>query len=106
MTSLDTPILRTNRACSRVWPLSPDSKLPVLASMTRTAKSAWLAPAIMLGMKSRWPGASRMVKFVRGVENVLVAMSIVTPRRRSSVPWSNTQASAKEALPMDSASFL
>lgn len=47
-----------------------------------------------------------MVKFVRGVEKVLVAMSIVTPRRRSSVPWSNTQASAKEALPIDSASFL
>lgn len=106
MTSLDTPILRTNRACSRVWPLSPDSKLPVLASMTRTAKSAWLTPAIILGMKSRWPGASSMVNFVSGVEKLLVAMSIVTPRRRSSVPWSNTQASAKEALPMDSASFL
>ena len=35
-----TPMLRTKRACSFVWPRRPDSKEPVLASMTRTAKSA------------------------------------------------------------------
>ena len=81
-----TPILRTSKACSLVWPFSPDSKEPVLASITRTAKSACEAPAIMFGMKSRWPGASRMVKFVFEVENLLVAISIVTPRVRSSVP--------------------
>lgn len=104
MMILCTPMLRTSKACSFVWPLSPDSKEPVLASMTRTAKSACEAPAIMLGMKSRWPGASRMVKLVFAVENLFVAMSMVTPRALSSEPWSSTHARAKEDLPIFSAS--
>ncbi len=100
-----TPMLRTRRACSFVCPFSPDSKPPVLASMTRTAKSAWLAPAIMLGMKSRWPGASRIVNAVLSVSNLFMPMSIVTPWLRSSVPWSSTHASANEDFPMLSASL-
>lgn len=35
-----TPMLLTRSACSLVWPLSPDSKEPPLASITSTAKSA------------------------------------------------------------------
>src|SRR5437667_5107020 len=60
----------------------------------------------MFGTKSRWPGVSRMVKQVLSVSNLLVAMSIVTPRALSSDPWSITQAKTKEPLPILSASFL
>lgn len=98
-TTLCTPMLRTNKACSLVWPFSPASKLFVPASITRTAKSAWLAPAIMFGMKSRWPGASRIVNLVLSVSKWFMAISTVTPLSRSSDVESITQARAKDDLP-------
>lgn len=56
------PILRAIRMCSLVCPFRPASKLFVLASITNTGKSAWEDPEIIFGIKSLWPGASRMVK--------------------------------------------
>src|SRR5271168_3506301 len=56
-------------------------------------------------MKSRWPGASKIVNDVFPVSNLFVAMSIVTPRARSSVPWSRTHARVNDDLPIFSASL-
>ena len=46
-----------------------------------------------------------MVKFASVVENLFMAISMVTPRLRSSVPWSITHAKANDALPIASASL-
>ena len=53
-------------------------------STTSRAASACAAPAIILGTKSRWPGASISVTAYRSVANRVVATSTVTPRARSS----------------------
>ena len=53
-------------------------------STTRRAASACAAPAIMLGTKSRCPGASSSVTAWRLVSKRAVATSTVTPRARSS----------------------
>lgn len=80
-TSCCTPRLRTSTACSRVCPppSNPFSKPPLDPSTTRIAVSACAAPEIMLGIKSRWPGASMRVKRRCGVANESIATSIVTP---------------------------
>ena len=53
-------------------------------STTKSAASAWAAPAIILGTKSRCPGASSSTTACRGVLKRAVATSTVTPLARSS----------------------
>ncbi len=61
-----------------------DEFAPGEPSTTSRAASACAAPAIMLGTKSRWPGASSSVTACRAVSKRAVATSTVTPRARSS----------------------
>lgn len=102
-TSCWTPNERTSNACSRVCPCpsspKPLSNAPEAPSTTSTAASAILAPLIMLGTKSRWPGASMSVNALRVVSNASRATSIVTPLLRSSSVASRAQACANDALP-------
>lgn len=73
---------RTSKACSLVCPplSKPVSNSPLVASTTSKATSAWVAPVIMLGMKSLWPGASSSVTTFVAVSNFDCPTSIVMPR--------------------------
>lgn len=51
--------------------------------LTKTAKSAWQAPPIMLGTKLLWPGASRIVKCFCSVSKYALPTSTVLPLSRS-----------------------
>mmetsp|Transcript_20652 Transcript_20652/g.57626 ORF Transcript_20652/g.57626 Transcript_20652/m.57626 type:complete len:401 (-) Transcript_20652:448-1650(-) len=106
-----TPKLRASCACSRVWPppllsvtSKPASKPPCDPSTSSKAASAAAAPPIMLGTKSRCPGASNRVTANLGVSKRVVATSTVTPRARSSGRSSNTQAQENDAFPATAAS--
>mmetsp|Transcript_7652 Transcript_7652/g.28185 ORF Transcript_7652/g.28185 Transcript_7652/m.28185 type:complete len:331 (-) Transcript_7652:292-1284(-) len=99
--SHSTPRLRTSSACSLVCPPTlpptgsrkPLSKPPGSTSTHSTAASACVAPAIMLGTKSRWPGESRMTTLrPPGAVTAALPTSTVTPFSRSSGRWSMTQA--------------
>jgi hypothetical protein len=69
-----------------------------LAEMTSTARSACVAPLIMLGTKLLWPGASRMVKCLwlffiltydplwGGPRNSMNAYIFSTPNYTTSIP--------------------
>jgi len=78
--------------------------MPALWPSTSTATSACEMAVMVLGTKSRWPGASSSVKQRVGVSKAFVPTSIVTPRSRSAPSSSSTHAKANEALPMSRAS--
>merc|ERR1740139_720433 len=59
------------------------SNSPSPPAIMRMAASAGEVPVIMFLMKSRWPGASMMVKILLADSNFQRAMSIVIPRSRS-----------------------
>lgn len=84
---------------------SSKARLPGEPSTSSKAASAWAAPAIMLGTKSRCPGASRSVTLRWLVWKRVVATSTVTPLARSSGLSSSSQAQEKDALPACAASF-
>ncbi len=71
-----------------------------IESTTSSAESACAAPEIMLGIKSRCPGASSSVNVRCVVEKWSCATSIVTPRSRSSSEESSAHAYAKLPLPI------
>ena len=83
----------------------PDSNPPSEPSTTTRAASACAAPEIMLGTKSRCPGASRSVTRLLAVSKRASATSTVTPLLRSSGRSSSIQAHAKLALPISFACF-
>mmetsp|Transcript_97902 Transcript_97902/g.285652 ORF Transcript_97902/g.285652 Transcript_97902/m.285652 type:complete len:204 (+) Transcript_97902:865-1476(+) len=104
-TSSEMPRERTSWRCSLVWPPRSNPASKCDTSATSSATSACTAPCSMFGTKSRWPGASRMVKCRCGVVKCFTQTSMVTPRCRSSSPSSRTQAKAKEAFPICLDSF-
>eukprot|EP00962_Isochrysis_galbana_P005574 scaffold1504_cov111-Isochrysis_galbana.AAC.6 len=104
-TSSATPMLRQIQMCSSVCPARPASNSPGAALSTNSIASACAAPATMLGTKSRWPGASSTLILRRSVWMKAVLTSIVTPRSRSSAPWSRRKAYLNELFPSAFASF-
>eukprot|EP00966_Prymnesium_polylepis_P009297 214613-Prymnesium_polylepis.1 len=59
----------------------------------------------MLGTKSRWPGASSTFTSHRSERKKAVPTWMVTPRARSSSPWSSTHANLNDGLPHSRDSF-
>ena len=76
------PMDRTNVKCSFVCPppIKPLSNSSCPAATTSSATSAWLAPLIMLGIKSLCPGASSKTTCRFDKLKFFVATSMVTPR--------------------------
>ena len=84
----------------------PSRRVPGEPSTNRRAQSACAAPAIMLGTKSLWPGASSRVTARWLVLKRDTATSTVTPLARSSGRSSSSQAHAKDPFPACAAACL
>lgn len=80
----------------------PDICIIVYIIITRSTlkTNTCEVPVIMFLMKSRWPGASIMVKVYLWVLNFSKEMSIVIPRSLSAFNLSRTQAYLKELFPI------
>ena len=105
-TSYWTPTDLAMTAWSFVDPPSqPFSKAPVWESMTKSPHSAWEAPVIMFEIKSIWPGASIILKFLFFVLKKAYAVFMVIPLCLSSSSSSITKANSNLAFPYSSVSF-
>ncbi len=73
--------MNASKACSLVYPSvdHPASNSPLGAAIIRIAASDYDVPVIIFFMKSRWPGASIIVKIDFSDSNFHKAISIVRP---------------------------